>query len=416
MDGGATPTGGDAAALRLAPLVQAAAGGDVRAFGRLVEETQGLVRAITLAVTRDPAASDDVAQEVYLDAWRGLTRLRAATSFLPWLRALARNHARMAVRGAVRRRARVAALDAAADPVLAAAADPSPDALTGLLDAEARAALAAALDAVPDAAREVLVLYYREGRSVRQVAELLGLRDEAVKQRLARARRTLRDAYLARTGELLGRAAPGAAFAAAVTGALASAALVGAPGAAAAAVLAGGATAGSGSAAGAVAKGSAAAAGPLGATWAAIGALTAGAAAGVLAGLAGGVLGLVGGARGLWREARDAAERRAVIRYVVAVLAAMLLFLAVIVHEGGRAGGPRPLPVTLAYALMLAVCAWQHRRALPRARAPRLALERAADPVGSAARERRRARTATLGLAAGGAVGALPIVWLWLRG
>ncbi|MCO4098623.1 MAG: hypothetical protein HEQ38_04295 [Gemmatimonas sp.] len=42
----------DAAAQRLVPLVQAAAGGDARAFGRLVTETQGVVCAISLAVTR----------------------------------------------------------------------------------------------------------------------------------------------------------------------------------------------------------------------------------------------------------------------------------------------------------------------------------------------------------------------------
>ncbi|MCO4098622.1 MAG: sigma-70 family RNA polymerase sigma factor [Gemmatimonas sp.] len=196
-----------------------------------------------------------MAQQVFFDAWCGIGKLRAATSFLPWLRALARNHARMAVRRASRFRARVVAMDATHD-VIGATADPSPDALITLLDEEARAALAAALDAVPDAAREVLVLYYREGQSVRQVAELLGMREATVKQRLSRARRVLRAEYLARVGELLDHSAPGAAFTAMVTAGLATAALAASPGVAAAAVLSKGVAAGgSGSLTGARATG-----------------------------------------------------------------------------------------------------------------------------------------------------------------
>lgn len=151
---------GDAAALRLAPVVARAAAGDTGAFTQLIEETRGLVCGIAVAITRDTTASEDVAQEVYLDAWRGLSRLRNPASFLPWLRELARNKSRMAVRASVRRRARVSAgSDLTDDRVLAAVADPSPDALGQLVDEEARALLADALAAVPDGSREVLVLY-----------------------------------------------------------------------------------------------------------------------------------------------------------------------------------------------------------------------------------------------------------------
>ena len=328
---------GDTAAQRLAPLVQAAAAGDARAFGRLVVETQGVVCAISLAVTRDPATSEDVAQQVFFDAWRGIGRLRAATSFLPWLRALARNHARMAVRTARRFRARVVTMDAT-DDVIAASADPSPDALTTLLDDETRAALAAALDAVPDAAREVLVLYYREGQSVRQVAELLGVREATVKQRLTRARRVLRAEYLTRVGELLDRSAPRAAFTAVVTAGLATAglataALAASPGVAVAAVLSKGvASGGCVPFSGATATGKSAIGGAsvLGAS-----------AAGFVGGVGGGLLGLFIGARALWREADTAEEQAAVRRYALSALIAMLAFTAVLVSEASRPGGAR---------------------------------------------------------------------------
>ena len=384
----------DAAARRLAPLVQAAANGDASAFGRLVAETQGVVCAISLALTRDAAASEDVAQQVYFDAWRGIGTLRAATSFLPWLRALTRNHSRMAVRTARRLRARIVEIDASCD-VRAAAADPPPDALSTLLDDEARVLLAAALDAVPDAAREVLVLYYREGQSVRQVAELLGVREATVKQRLSRARRALRTEYLAHVGELLERSAPNAAFTALVTGGLATAALAASPGVAAAAVLSkGAATAGSGTLSGST--------------------LLSASATGVLGGVGSGLLGLFVGARALWREADSAEEQAAVRRYALSALLASFVFFVVLVSESVRPDGARPLPVTLAALAMQATFMWHHLAALPRARASRVARDMLRDPMSTATREQRRLIATRVGFLVGTLGGGTPVVWLWL--
>ncbi|HEX3157915.1 MAG TPA: sigma-70 family RNA polymerase sigma factor [Gemmatimonadaceae bacterium] len=388
--------GGDAAALRLTPVVARAVAGDAGAFAQLIEETRGLVCGIAVAITRDAAASEDVAQEVYLDAWRGLARLRNPASFLPWLRELTRNKARMAVRATVRRRARVTGGgDLPDDRVLAAVADPSPDALGQVVDAEAQALLAHALAAVPDASREVLVLYYREGRSTRQVAELLGTTEDAVRQRLARARGAVRAEYLARAGETLARSAPGAAFVATVTAALAATAA--APGVAAAATLAG---------THAAAKTGVAA--KLGVKLG-LGTAVSAAAIGMAAGLAGGLLGVRAGIRRLSREALDEDERRAIRRYGWVQVATLVGFVGVMVFV------PRPLPVTLAYATVLAVCWWQQRVLLPRRTSRRRAAAYASDPAGAAERARRDARAWWLGWTLGGVGGALPIAWLWWR-
>jgi hypothetical protein len=59
-------------------------------------------------------------------------------------------------------------------------------------------------------------LFYREEQSVRQVATLLDLSEDAVKQRLSRARAVLRSDLLASVGTTLRRTAPGASFTAAV--------------------------------------------------------------------------------------------------------------------------------------------------------------------------------------------------------
>jgi RNA polymerase sigma factor (sigma-70 family) len=195
--------------------------GDRQAFARVVSATSSMVTAVTLAETRDLETSRDAAQEAYLHAWRDLRTLRNPGSFLPWLRELARRRAREG-----RAQARRLVTGAAAEEALAAAVEGAPDAPNRLLAAEERHALTAALDALPDEARETVVLYYREGRSASQVASLLGLSEEAVWQRLSRARAQLRDDLLSRAGELFERTAPGAGFTAAVLAALGTSAPV----------------------------------------------------------------------------------------------------------------------------------------------------------------------------------------------
>jgi len=78
--------------LSLSPTdVTLAQGGDSAAFTRLVDATRGVVGAITLAIVRDPQASQDVAQEVFLEAWATMRTLRNPESFLPWIRQVSRN-------------------------------------------------------------------------------------------------------------------------------------------------------------------------------------------------------------------------------------------------------------------------------------------------------------------------------------
>src|SRR5437868_10180368 len=73
--------------------VVSAASGDRDAFVRLVEAYADVVSSIALAIVRDLHASQDVAQEVFLVAWRDVRKLRNPSSFLPWLRQITRNRA-----------------------------------------------------------------------------------------------------------------------------------------------------------------------------------------------------------------------------------------------------------------------------------------------------------------------------------
>lgn len=390
-------TGGDAAALRLAPIVSRAANGDQHAFSMLVKETQGLVCAIALAVTHDVTTSEDVAQDVFLDAWRSLSKLRNAASFLPWLRELTRNKARMAIRSAVRRRARViGAADLSDDAIVTGAADARTDALAQLVNSETAALLAESLAAVPESTREVLVLFYREGETVQHVAELLGTTEAAVRQRLSRARKTLRAEYVARAGEAIAGSAPGVLFVASVSAAVAAAASAATPSVAAAATM----TTTFTTTRALTAKG-AFKAGALGAASAAT--------TGMFAGALSGLTSINARVRTLNAVALDDAERRGIRRYAHTQVAGVLIFIGVMVFA------PRALPVTVTFLLWLAVCWWQQRVYLPRITARRRAVEWAQDPIAAATRVDAEARAARIGLVLAACGGGLPIALLWWR-
>jgi RNA polymerase sigma factor (sigma-70 family) len=203
-------------ALAIDDLIQrelpAARGGDHAAYGRIVAACQNTVTAVALAITRDVSASEDIAQEAFLNAWQHLERLHNPDSFLPWLRQIARNLARDHLR-----RYRDQPLDGPnAELVLAMAADPGPQPMQKLLEDEHETTAAELIAALPEDSRETLLLFYREGQSSQQVATLLGITDAAVRKRLSRARQLVRDDLIRRFGEFARASAPSAAFTAAV--------------------------------------------------------------------------------------------------------------------------------------------------------------------------------------------------------
>ena len=206
--------------LMLRTELPAARRGSHEAYGRIVRACQNTVTAIALAITGDVQASEDIAQEAFLSAWQQLDRLRNSASFLPWLRQITRNLARDWLRAQAQR----PLSGEAAEIAIGMAADPSPEPADRLLRGEAEAAAEDIISALPEDSREVLLLFYREGQSSRQVAALLGLSDEAVRKRLSRARASVREDLLQRFGGFARSTAPSAAFALAVAGALATAA------------------------------------------------------------------------------------------------------------------------------------------------------------------------------------------------
>ncbi len=203
-----------------AELVHAARRGDKRAFVEIVARYQAMVCGIALGILGDFAASEDAGQEAFLTAWRKIHDLREPERLRAWLAQIARNTAL----GHLRRERGHEALD---DALALADASPAPDEVAA--NEEEAALVRQSLAKLPETYRLPLILYYREGRSVRAVAETLGISEDAVKQRLARGRELLRDCMSGLIESVLTRTGPGAVFTmtiAAVIGALAAPAAV----------------------------------------------------------------------------------------------------------------------------------------------------------------------------------------------
>ena len=178
-------------------LIQRAREGDEDAFAQLVaghaDRVYGALRRFGL----DQSEAGEVAQEVFLRAWRALPRFEERSQFSTWLYRIAFNEAQ---RRLSRRPPPRAEPDPdREDPVVSLAESPElgPEAQT--LDREFERTLERALDELPAEWRAAVVLRDIEGLSTRDAAEIAGVREAAFKSRLHRGRmrlRTLLEPYL----------------------------------------------------------------------------------------------------------------------------------------------------------------------------------------------------------------------------
>ncbi len=197
-------------------LVESCRRGDREAFQQMVERYQSLLCSLTYSLTGDFGLSQDLAQETFLTAWRELPRLREPARLRGWLCGIARNLANNTRRRTEREaRATTAAWEAATE---VPAPDPTP--AEHAVSRDEAAIVWQALEQVPEAYREPLILFYREQQSVQNTAALLGLSEDAVKQRLSRGRKLVQEQVLALVESTLERTTPGKVFTLAVLGAV----------------------------------------------------------------------------------------------------------------------------------------------------------------------------------------------------
>jgi RNA polymerase sigma-70 factor (ECF subfamily) len=160
-------------------LVEATLGGDREAFGQLVERYERGVCAVIVQIVGDTHAAQDVAQEVFLKAYRNLAHLRRPSAFASWLFQIAR---RLALNW-LRQRPTVQEM-----PIHEGV---SAGERNGRLD-ETSAQLLNAVMGLPRQERRVVMLRYFDGYAIRDIAEILGRPVGTVTKQLSRAHARLR--------------------------------------------------------------------------------------------------------------------------------------------------------------------------------------------------------------------------------
>ena len=174
-------------------LVTRAKAGDDEAFAQLMRDNERRIYNLTLRMTGNPEDAMDLAQETFLNAWRGLKFFKGDSAFSTWVYRLASNACIDHLRRQKRRQ------DISAPMPVNEEDDSVPDIPDErfqpeqeLERQELRRAVAAGLDQLSDEHRQVLVMREINGLSYQEIGDILDLETGTVKSRIARARNSLR--------------------------------------------------------------------------------------------------------------------------------------------------------------------------------------------------------------------------------
>ena len=176
-------------------LVHASQSGDVAAFEELVRRYDRKLLRISQHVTNNLEDAEEAVQEAFLKGFRKLDQFQGHARFSTWLIRIALNESITTLRK--RRKAKELSLDETAQvevhdlPRDVADWAPNPEQLYGA--SELRRILIGSLQELGPGLRTVFVLRNVEGLSTYETAEILGLKEAAVRSRLFRARLQLRE-------------------------------------------------------------------------------------------------------------------------------------------------------------------------------------------------------------------------------
>jgi len=166
-------------------LIARAQSGDTGAFRELVERHQARAYTLALRILRSTPDAEEVAQDAFVRVWTALSGFRGESSFSTWLYRIVARRAFDRAQVLKNRRAR----EQPDEPFTQHVAPEQDD------DALRAAKLQKLVQDLTPAQRAVVTLYYYEGRSVEEVANVLGMPENTVKTHLLRARAALRASW-----------------------------------------------------------------------------------------------------------------------------------------------------------------------------------------------------------------------------
>ena len=158
------------------------------AFGQLYQRHVAAVYRYVRSRTASDDEAADITQSVFIKAMASLDRFRPGSPFAAWLFRIARN----ASTDAYRRRRKLVGLDGLPEPVLESMADSPEDIAIKQERLRRLRTLVAALDGEK---QELLALRFGAGLTLREIGEVVGKRENAIKKQMSRIMAALKEQY-----------------------------------------------------------------------------------------------------------------------------------------------------------------------------------------------------------------------------
>jgi RNA polymerase sigma-70 factor, ECF subfamily len=170
--------------------------GDESAFAYLVRKYRRPMVGFLYRLCHNPAAAEELAQEVFLRVYRSRSSYEASAKFSTWIYRIATNLAVNHARDTRHERAQVTVRLDEPDQETGTTPDLADDSLTveeQMLQRERLAAIRSRVNALPERQRMAVVMHKYQQMDYRQIAEVLKLSESATKSLLFRAYETLRE-------------------------------------------------------------------------------------------------------------------------------------------------------------------------------------------------------------------------------
>jgi len=170
-------------------VIKQVLGGDNQAFATLVNRYQGYVFTLVLRMVKSREDAEEVAQDVFVKAYRSLKDFRGESKFSTWLYTIANTSSITFLR---KKKLEVHSLDNESTFELADSVDSGFRA--NLVEQKSKQQMvnkAIAMLSPEDA--EVITLFYKNEQSLQEIAKILGQEANTVKVRLHRARTRLKE-------------------------------------------------------------------------------------------------------------------------------------------------------------------------------------------------------------------------------
>ncbi len=167
--------------------IQQTLAGNTRAFSNLVLKYQNMVFTIALKMVKNREQAEDVAQEAFVKCYQSLKNFKGSSKFSTWLYRITYNHCL----DTLKKKANTFFHDSITEEKVFNKIDDTKTGLDIVVTQEQHKFVHNAIKKLPESDQLLITLYYFDELSVKEIAKIVGLKENNIKIRLHRVRAKL---------------------------------------------------------------------------------------------------------------------------------------------------------------------------------------------------------------------------------